>query len=92
MPQPKRDRAGRVTEATRLELEEAGRAETALGNGALALAARIDAAQDTGAGLASLTREWRATLGEAVKGVGAAASPLDKARDELAKRRAARGA
>ena len=83
---------GHVVAATRAELDAADREASAFGQAALALAERIDARQDTGAGLASLTREWRMTLVEAVKGAGAQASPLDKARDELARRRAARGA
>lgn len=73
------------------ELEEAGRLDTALGQAALGLAALLDAGEG-GSAAAALTREFRATRAEALQGAGALASPLDKARDELAKRRAARGA
>lgn len=81
-----------VVAATRRELEDAERLETALGQAALVLARRVESDRDTGSAAAALTREWRATLAEAVKGAGAQASPLDRARDELARRRAARGA
>lgn len=86
------DSSGGVVAATRSELEAAERLDTALGQAALVLARRIDADRDTGSAQAAVTREWRATLAEAVKGAGSQASPLDRARDELAKRRAARGA
>lgn len=82
----------RVVEATRRELVDADRLETALGQAALVLARRVESDRDTGSAAAAVTREWRATLAEATKGAGAQASPLDRARDELAKRRAARGA
>lgn len=82
----------RVTSATLRALEDASRVDTALGQAALALAERIDSGKDTGAGLASLSREWRATLASATAGAGAEKSPLDRARDDLAARRARRGA
>lgn len=81
-----------VVAATRRELEEAGRLETALGQAALVLARRVEDDRDTGSAAAAVTREWRAVKAEALAGAGAQQSPLDKARDELAKRRAARGA
>jgi hypothetical protein len=73
--------------ATRAELVEAGRVDSALGAAVLILAARIDAGNDTGAGLASLTRQWRDTLAAATAHAADVASPLDRMRDELAARR-----
>ena len=75
-----------LTAATRSELEEAGRAETALGQAALALAARIESGADTGSAVASLTREGRATLEAATANAARAASPLDELRSRRAKR------
>lgn len=83
---------GRVASATARALDEVNRVDTALGQAALALAERIDSGKDTGAGLASLNREWRATLVVATAGAGAEQSAIDRARDELAARRARRGA
>ena len=73
------------------ELEEAGRLETALGQATLAVARRIDENRDTGSAMASLSRELRVTLEQAVAGARVAASPLEQMRDELAERRRLRG-
>lgn len=90
---PEAPAGGGVLEATRRELDEADRLNTALGQAAMVLARRVDASdRDAGSAAAAVTREWRAMLAEAVKGSAAQSSPLDRARDELAKRRAARGA
>jgi hypothetical protein len=78
-----------LASAVRLELVAGDRQNTALGRAALALAARIDAQQDTGSGVASLARELRATLTAALAGVAAADSPVVQMRDELAARRRA---
>ena len=66
--------------ATLRELEAAGRADSSVGLAALGLAARIDTAADTGASMAALVREYRATMAEAVRGASVAASPLDELR------------
>lgn len=87
-----RPTANGVEAATRAELDAADRLDTALGQAALALARRVDSDRETGASAAAVTKEWRTVMTEALKGAGAAASPLDRARDELARRRAARGA
>ena len=73
-----------VETATLAELQAAGRAETTLGAVALALAAQMDRA--SGPGLASLAKELRATLAEALAGEPAAPDKLD----ELIARRRAR--
>ena len=73
------------------ELEEAGRLETALGQATLTLARRIDANRDTGSAMASLSRELRVTLEQAVAGARVPTSPLARMRDELAERRRLRG-
>ena len=75
---------GSVTAATAVELTQAGRLETALGQAALALARRIDhGATETGSGFASLTRQHRETLAEAVKGANVVADPLDELRTKV---------
>lgn len=72
-----------VVEATKRELEAAGRLETALGQQALRLAKRMHSEFDTGSALASISRELRAVMAEALKGAAPVADPLD----ELAERR-----
>lgn len=83
---------GEVEAALLVELATAERSTTSLGRAALALARRVDIGRDTGAGLASLVKQLEATAKAATADVKSAASPLDKARDQLAERRAARGA
>lgn len=82
------DSPGSVVEATRKALTEVGQAEAAKGVAALALAVRLDSQRDTGAGLASLNREWRATLDAALM-VARPVSSVGRMRDELAARRGA---
>lgn len=82
---------GPVESALLAELSEVGRAATALGQAALALARRVDIGRDTGAGLAALVKQLEATRSAATANVKSAASPLDLMRDELAERRS-RGA
>lgn len=80
---------GPVTAATLSELNAAKRAGTALGESALALARRIDgAARDSGASLASLAREHRATLAAALADAESAADPLDELRARRDRKRA----
>lgn len=82
-----------VEAQTRTKLEEVDRLDTPLGQAALVLARRLDdGIRETGAGLASLTKQFQATFEAATANVQQAQSPLDKARDELAERRARRGA
>jgi len=83
---------GPVESTTLGVLAEAERENTPLGQAALALARRVDVGRDTGAGLAALVKQLESTLRTATVGVATDASPLDKARDELAARRATRGA
>jgi hypothetical protein len=72
-----------VAAAVRAELDTAGRVDTTLGQAALRLAARIDGGGDTGAGMASLSRELRATMDAALRNAAKSADRLD----ELAARR-----
>jgi hypothetical protein len=83
---------GAVAAATSRELSDAERLDTALGQAALRLAERLDSGRETGAAAAAVTRELRATLADALKGATRVQSPVEAARDELARRRAARGA
>lgn len=79
-----------VVVALTRELEEAGRLETTEGQHALFLCRRLAAAtQDTGSGVASLSKEYRTAKAEALKGAATALSAVD----ELRRRRdAKRGA
>jgi len=81
-PGPADDSApGRLAAATLAELEAAGRADSAVGQAALALARRIDSASgETGSALAAMVREHRAALAEAVRDGKRAADPLDELR------------
>lgn len=76
-----------LVDAVRAELEEAGRLTSVPGVAALNLAARIEAQSETGAAVATLTRQLHATMGEALKG-----ARRDDLVDELRARRERRGA
>lgn len=70
-----------LTAAVRTELAAAGRSESAAGRVVLALAQRIDAGdRESGASLASLVKEFRASMADATKGVKEAADPVDELR------------
>ena len=71
-----------VGDATAAVLAAAGRTETPSGQSALALADRIDAAEhESGSALASLAREHRACLADALRDADRAATdPLDELR------------
>ena len=81
-----------MTSATLAELEAVGRVDHPAGQAALVLARRLDAGMDTGSALAALAREHGARLEAATAGTKSQVSALDRARDELAKRRARKGA
>lgn len=69
--------------AVRKELEAGGRAETVSGQLAIAMARRIDSSGTTASSMASLSKELRALLAEALEGVkrpGAVEDPVDQAR------------
>lgn len=70
-----------LEQATRGELAAAGRAETAVGQAAVVLAHRIDrGTTETGASLAAMVREYRATLAEALRETEQSTDPLDELR------------
>ena len=70
---------GSVAAATLIELQEASRLQTPLGQAALALAHRLDMSQmDTGAGVASLAKQLEATLAAATADAEVAADPIDE--------------
>jgi hypothetical protein len=71
---------GRLAAATRAELAAVGRETTPAGVAALLLAERIDSGQGTESGMASLSKEWRATMGVALADAHKAESQLDKLR------------
>lgn len=79
---------GPVEAAALEQLTKAERNQTTLGQAALALARRVDIGRDTGAGLAALVKQLEATVNAATADVKSEATPLDRARDELAARRA----
>lgn len=86
------DPVGPVESALLSELTEVDRETTSLGRAALALARRIDDGRDMGNGLAALVKQLEATMNAATADVRLEQSPLDRGRDELARRRAVRGA
>lgn len=76
-----------VIAATVWELSSADRLNTSLGQVALRLAVRLETStSDTGAGLASLSKELRAVMVQAL----ASAEMVDDPVDEIAKRRDAK--
>lgn len=93
--EPKREeRSGvrSVAAATLIELQEAARLHTALGQAALALAHRLDAGEGTDQGAASLAKQLQQTLEAATADVAVADDPLDElTRRREEKRRAATG-
>lgn len=72
----------------RLELEQAGRLETSLGQQAVTLAERLGSPRDTGSAVASLSKELRAVMAEATAGANTAASALDELRARRDRKRA----
>lgn len=82
-PRPPAQQLVGVTGATYRELEVAERLDTAYGQAAIVLARRIDAGRDTGSAIATMTRQLRETLAEALKGARREDSKLD----ELTQRR-----
>lgn len=67
--------------ATMLELADAGRLGTPLGQAALVLARRIDRSHlDTGAGVASLAKQLQATLAAATADAEVEDDPVDEVR------------
>ncbi|AJA43302.1 hypothetical protein VC60_gp01 [Mycobacterium phage Sbash] len=74
------------------ELTAAGRMETVLGQQALRLAMRLETSTvDTGAGLASLSKELRAVMAQAVAGAAVEADPVDELRARRDAKRASAG-
>lgn len=82
---------GELELATLEELEKVGRAGTALAKATLMLARGIDTAPaESGSSAAARFREWQAMLAKATAGTGVEKSALDRAKDQLAERRARR--
>lgn len=74
---------GGLLAATAAKLVTAGRLDGPEGQAALILAARIEmsaVSAETGAGVASLVKQYHATMAEALKDAGKATSPLDELR------------
>ena len=80
--------ASGLVESTRAALVAAGRDSDPLGWGALELAETIMSAETPPAAKATLMREFRATMTEALRGAAKSSGP-QQLRDELAARRAA---
>lgn len=80
--------SGEVAAATREALDEVGVTDSPLGKATLALARRLDGgATMTGSALASVAREFRATLPLALASGKAAADPLDQIAERRVQRR-----
>ena len=78
--------SGGLLEATRRELAEVDRLDTVLGQQALALAERIGRPGEPGNSVASLSKEFRAVMEQALDGVKRAADPLDELRQRRERR------
>lgn len=79
--EPDRSGVGSTTAAVLLELQEAKRLHTPLGQAALVLAHRLDAShKDTGAGVASLAKQLQATLTAATAEAEVDADEVDELR------------
>lgn len=83
---------GALAAAARAELEAAGVLESFLGQDALRLVSLVEGSKGTDAAMATLNREMRVTMAEALARSKRPDSPVTKMRDELAARREARGA
>lgn len=80
---------GPVEVATLAELTEMGRNDSALGQAALTLARRVDRGAEAPSGLSSLVKQLEATLESVARAAKRAEpSPVDRMKDELARRRA----
>ncbi|WP_202235285.1 hypothetical protein [Actinacidiphila reveromycinica] len=92
LPRPADDEGdGALAEVVRAELAAVARAETSAGQVALALARRIDGAeQESGASLAALVKEFRASLAAATAGAEVETDPIDELRAHVQRKRAAR--
>lgn len=69
-----------VRAAVEASLREAGKRDTAMGEAALVLAARLDAGTDPGSAMAAMAKELRTTMTELTRGVSAVADPVDELR------------
>ncbi len=79
--EPDRSGVGSTTAAVLLELQEAKRMHTPLGQAALVLAHRLDASHmDTGAGVASLAKQLQSTLAAATADAEVDADEVDELR------------
>ena len=77
-----------LTDAAARELEAAGRLDTVFGQAALVLARRIESPMETGASIASMTKQLRETMADALKGAQQVADPLDEIRARRDSKRA----
>ena len=84
IPAESNDLAGAVA----TELQAAGRAHTVAGVAALTIARRIDACPESSAGLATLTRELRACMAEALADAFIGSSLLDDLAEQRRQRQA----
>lgn len=77
---------GELASATQRSLSNAGRLDSELAAAALLLARRLDAVAsiETGAGVAALMKEYRATLADALKDAEADDDELDEIRGSAA--------
>lgn len=94
-PKPKRTRKPKAEAvptgtlgAVVAELTAAGRLDSSAGQAAVALARRIDDGAESSSGLASLTREMRAAMAEALSRAEATGDALDELRARREARRA----
>lgn len=80
---------GDVEAATAVALAAVDLVDSVRGRAALALARRLDAGKDTGAGMASLVKQLEATVDTALSSVQTEADPLDELRARRDSKRSA---
>lgn len=83
---------GGLLAATEAKLSAAGRLDSPEGQATLVLAARIQVSvvrADTGASVASMVKQFHASMAEALKGTAAEADPVDELRARRERKRAA---
>lgn len=77
---------GPLVASARAELDELGITESLLGQTVLALAARMDVGNETGAALSALAKQMGATMAEARASAARPASPVDQLRQKRLER------
>lgn len=87
-PPPMASPSKGLLDATRAELETAGRASSSAGQAALLLAERIEFGENTGSAVAQMVRQLHDTMTRALADAEIASDPVDELRARRERRRA----